>query len=77
MVARFKKYLDAKTKTPEAIAEKHGVSVALIMAQLRKGIEIEKEHSSNPEIVRKIALDHLLEDPRYYTKLIRMEKGKH
>lgn len=77
MVARFKKYLDAKTKTPEAIAKKHGVSLSLIMAQLKRGIEVEKEHSSNPAIAREIALDHLLEDPRYYTKLIKMEKGKH
>lgn len=73
----FKKYLDAKTKTPEAIAKKHGVGIALIMTQLKKGIDVEKEHSSDPKIAREIALDHIAEDPRYYTKLIKMEGGKH
>ena len=33
------------------------------------GIEVEKEHTDNPKIALKIALDHLKEDPKYYTKL--------
>jgi len=37
--------------------------------ELRKGIEVEKEHTDNPKIALKIALDHLDEDPQYYTKL--------
>jgi uncharacterized alkaline shock family protein YloU len=37
--------------------------------ELRKGIEVEKEHTDNPKIALKIALDHLAEDPEYYTKL--------
>jgi len=37
--------------------------------ELKKGIEIEKEHTDNPKIALKIALDHLDEDPKYYTKL--------
>ena len=37
--------------------------------ELKKGIEVEKEHTDNPKIAMKIALDHLDEDPRYYTKL--------
>jgi hypothetical protein len=37
--------------------------------ELRKGIEVEKEHTNNPKIALKIALDHLDEDPQYYTKL--------
>lgn len=73
----FRTYLDAKTLSPEMIAKKHGVSLMLVNVQLRKGIEVEKEHTSNPDIARKIALDHLAEDPRYYAKLIKMEGGKH
>ena len=69
----FKKYLNKKTKTPEAIAEKHGVDVKLINAQLALGIKTEKEHTTRKEIAREIALDHLAEDPRYYTKLRKME----
>jgi Protein of unknown function (DUF5661) len=69
----FKQYLDRKLKTPEEIAKKHNVSTALILAQLKIGIEIEKEHTSNLDVARKIALDHLFEDPKYYTKLKKME----
>jgi len=38
--------------------------------QLKKGIEVEKEHTTNEEIAKKIALDHLAEHPDYYTKLL-------
>ena len=37
--------------------------------ELKKGIEVEKEHTDDPKIALKIALDHLNEDPKYYTKL--------
>lgn len=37
--------------------------------QLKMGIEVEKEHTDDPVIARKIAIDHLKEDPKYYTKL--------
>jgi len=38
--------------------------------QLRVGIAVEYEHTNNVNIAREIALDHLAEDPEYYTKLI-------
>ena len=38
-------------------------------AQLKMGIEIEKEHTSDHALAQKIAMDHLKEDPKYYTKL--------
>lgn len=37
--------------------------------QLRRGIEVEMEHTNNPQIAKRIALQHLAEDPQYYTKL--------
>jgi len=37
--------------------------------ELKKGIEVEKEHTDDLRIAMKIALDHLAEDPKYYTKL--------
>lgn len=43
--------------------------------ELIKGIEIEKEHTSNPQIAKKIALDHLKEIPDYYSRLINMESN--
>jgi hypothetical protein len=37
--------------------------------ELKKGIEVEKEHTDDPVKAEEIALDHLAEDPQYYTKL--------
>lgn len=42
--------------------------------QLEMGIKVEMEHTTNPVISRKIALDHLKEIPDYYTRLDKMEK---
>jgi hypothetical protein len=41
--------------------------------ELKMGIEVEFEHSTNPLISRKIAMDHLTEFPDYYTRLKRLE----
>jgi hypothetical protein len=38
--------------------------------ELQAGIEIELEHTKNPDIARQIAIDHLNEDSKYYTKLL-------
>lgn len=37
--------------------------------ELRMGIEVEHEHTNDPKIAEKIALDHLAENPRYYSQL--------
>jgi len=37
---------------------------------IRIGTSVEKEHTSNPDIATEIAMDHLVEDPEYYDKLI-------
>jgi Zn finger protein HypA/HybF involved in hydrogenase expression len=37
--------------------------------QIKKGIEVEMEHTSDKKEALKIALDHLSEDPIYYDKL--------
>jgi len=44
--------------------------------QLEMGIKVEKEHTDDEEIAMDIALDHLSEDPEYYSKLARMEKNR-
>ena len=41
--------------------------------ELAAGIEVEKEHTANPEVAKAIAKDHLNEMPDYYTHLLRME----
>ncbi len=45
--------------------------------ELRQGIEVEKEHANDESIAARIAMDHLTEDPEYYDKLAKMEKGKY
>jgi uncharacterized protein YcbK (DUF882 family) len=43
--------------------------------ELLKGIEIEMEHTDDPEIAKAIAKDHLAgEFSDYYTRLIKMEE---
>jgi hypothetical protein len=39
-------------------------------AQLAIGVQIEMEHTNNEKIATEIALDHLTEDPKYYSKLV-------
>lgn len=37
--------------------------------ELKMGIKVELEHTKDPNIAKEIALDHLAEDPKYYSKL--------
>lgn len=53
----------------EGIAEEHGVSTDQIRSQFEMGVEEEMEHAEEELIAQEIALDHLVEDPEYYTKL--------
>ena len=67
----------AKGKSIEDIAKKHDPkgyydieqSVASLKKELAKGIKVEMEHTSDKKQAAKIAMDHLYEDPKYYTKL--------
>ncbi len=43
--------------------------------QLAKGEKHETEHTQERPLAREIAMDHLAEDPRYYDKLEKVEKG--
>jgi hypothetical protein len=45
--------------------------------QIKMGIKVEMEHTDDPIIAREIAMDHLTEDPIYYTKLMKMEGKLH
>jgi hypothetical protein len=42
--------------------------------QLKMGIKVEMEHTKDRRLAREIAMDHLSEDPRYYTKLKKVHK---
>jgi len=61
------------SQATKEIADKHGVSVEQIEAQVEKGIKVEMEHTKNADSARKIALDHLAEVPDYYDKLKQVE----
>lgn len=67
------KPLDKPTMTVEHIAKKHNVPVATIQKQLRHGITVELEHTSDRKVATEIALDHLMELPDYYTRLKKVE----
>jgi hypothetical protein len=57
------------TPTVEQLVIKYKVPKRDILIQLDKGIKVELEHTSERNIARKIALDHIGEDPHYYNKL--------
>jgi hypothetical protein len=42
--------------------------------QLKMGMRIETEHTSDLDEAKSIAKDHLMEIPDYYTRLSKMEK---
>lgn len=61
--------LNQPTPTVDQLAKKHKVNKKHILDQLSKGINVELEHTKDKKVAREIALDHLGEDPNYYTKL--------
>ena len=63
----------ADNVTLEDLSEKHGVSISHIVNQLSKGIKVEMEHTERALDALDIAIDHIFEDPNYYTKLSKME----
>lgn len=65
---------ESEGMTVEDIAKKHNVSVEKIKEQIRKGIEIEYEHTDSREEAERIAMDHLTEIPDYYDRLSKMEE---
>lgn len=61
------------------IAKKHGVSVEAIEKEIEIGMKVESEHTASKGKEREITMDHLVEDPVYYsdpvTGLIAKEKA--
>jgi hypothetical protein len=46
-------------------------------AALRRGTKVEMEHTGDRRVAQEIAMDHLVEDPRYYEKLATIEGHHH
>lgn len=66
--------LDKKTPTEKEILNKQNISKKDLDNQLKNGIKDEKEHTSDKNVAKEIALDHLKTDPLYYTKIKKIEK---
>ncbi|MCF8339794.1 MAG: hypothetical protein K9I82_02380 [Chitinophagaceae bacterium] len=47
--------------------------IEFLKKELKKGANVEKEHTDDNNMAIKIAKDHLWEDPHYYKKLAKME----
>ena len=62
------------------IAEKHSKKLnksvdevlSILKDEIKKGIKVEKEHTNDSSEAAKIARDHLVEDPNYYSKLSKL-----
>ena len=63
----------AKGMSLSDIAKHHNISVANIKQEFIKGYAVEREHTTDVEVAKEIALDHLYEDPNYYSKLSKIE----
>lgn len=63
----------ADGKTVADIAKKHDVDASHIEKQLAMGSKVELEHTDSEKAAREVAMDHLWEDPSYYTKLKKVE----
>jgi len=64
----------SKNMTINQIAERHGVPIKVIIEQLKMGVRVEMEHTTDKQEAKRIALDHLYEFPDYYTRLKIMEE---
>jgi len=58
------------------IANNHKISLEKLKIELKKGKEVEKEHTKDLSKATEIAMDHLSEDPKYYSKLKKIEVGE-
>jgi hypothetical protein len=71
----------ADNKTLVQIAKKHDAKsyyhiddmVKSLKKQLEMGMKVEMEHTDSKDKAKEIAMDHLWEDPSYYTKLKKIE----
>jgi hypothetical protein len=69
MTKRKKKWID---RLPGGLADRYTPDDFDPKA-LRQGIKVELEHTDDRTLATEIAMDHLVEDPNYYTKLATIE----
>jgi hypothetical protein len=59
----------AKKAKKKQKKKKESTIVGQLKGELKKGMKVEREHTKSSKIAKKIAMDHLIEDPKYYSKL--------
>lgn len=59
---------------PGGLAPRGRCPRGYLKSELRRGIDVEMEHTNSHRVAREIACDHLTEDRRYYTKLAKIER---
>ena len=69
------KLLDKPTPSIKQLSKKHNVDKDDIISQVKKGVKVELEHTSDPKIALEIALDHINELPDYYDRLETVEEN--
>jgi len=55
------------------IAKKHKVKLDKLKLEFKKGVKVEMEHTKDLKVAKEITKDHLFEDPKYYSKLKKIE----
>ena len=63
----------AKQHSKSESSEKISKMYNILKRQLKKGMKVEMEHNMGVKKAKKIAMDHLKEDPKYYDKLDKIE----
>jgi hypothetical protein len=83
-ILKFKEYITEKEifkggmsdgMTPQDLADKHEIPVGEIEDALKKGQQVELEHTDDSDAAYEIAKDHIFEDPKYYDKLAKIEEA--
>lgn len=54
----------------EQIAKKHKMKMSDLYQEFKKGIKVEFEHTKDKDKAKEITKDHLVENPKYYSKLL-------
>lgn len=73
LIAEARSLIEYRDRIKGGLADKRKPS-DFDQRQLKIGMRVEREHTSDPKIAMEIAMDHLSEDPNYYKKLRKMEK---
>jgi len=60
-------------ETLKSLSKKHNLPLMILKREFRKGLKVEAEHTQDPDVAAQIAMDHLTEDGKYYSKLATIE----